>query len=326
MKKSSAPGKVFLFGEHAVVYDQPAVLCAVDRRVTAKAETRDDDTDVITADDLSVSGLTVSFDRETGETTVRNAGEGVENSLDYVHTAVEKTRSEVGSDMSVEVEIESELPVGAGLGSSAAVVVSTIHAVSRELGEGLERERIAEIGHEVELEVQGSASPSDTFTSTMGGMTYVEPSSDLRTLDTPDFRFVVGYDGKSAPTGEMVAGVRELKESSEVANDLIESIGDITREGVKAAEEGDRERVGELMNLNHGLLESLGVSSASLSRMVWSARDLGAYGAKLTGAGGGGCTVALVDDERIHGVVEGTRVTSEEVYEVEVAEGVRSEP
>ncbi|MDY7082697.1 MAG: mevalonate kinase, partial [Halobacteria archaeon] len=241
----------------------------------------------------------------------------------YVTNAIEKARAEADSDKRVEVTIESDVPVGAGLGSSAAVVVATVHAVSNELGSEIERERVAEIGHEVELAVQGSASPADTFASAMGGMVYVEPDEELRRLDTPDFDFVVGYDGESAPTGEMVAGVRELVESNEIAEHVVEDIGDITRLGVESVESDDLEKTGELMNLGHGLLESLGVGSASLARMVWAARDSGAYGAKLTGAGGGGCIVSLVDDTKIDKVGAGIDVIADEVYTAQVAEGVR---
>ncbi|MDY6765485.1 MAG: mevalonate kinase, partial [Halobacteria archaeon] len=200
-----------------------------------------------------------------------------------------------------------------------------IHAVMRELGGELKPERIAELGHEVELGVQGSASPSDTFASTTGGMVYVEPDEELRALDTPDFEFVIGYDGKSAPTGEMVAMVRRLTQETEVANDVMRSIGKITRDGVESVQSGNLERTGQLMDLNHGLLEALGVCTSSLSSMVWAARDSGAYGAKLTGAGGGGCTVALSDPGKSRNIVAGVGTVADEVFNAEVGQGVRAE-
>lgn len=299
-----------MFGEHAVVYGEPAVLCAVNRRVAVDADMAD--SDVIRADDLSVSGVT-----ERDGTLTGAAAE-----LGYVRKAVEKARREAGVDQSVEVIVESDVPVGAGLGSSAAVVVSTVDAVTRELGAAVEPERVAELGYEVEMEVQGSASPSDTYASAVGGAVYVEPDRELRSLDSSGLSFVVGYDGGSAPTGEMVEGVRRLKERNPAAGGVVELIGDVTRGGVEAVEAGDLDRVGELMDVNHGLLEALGVGSTSLARMVWAARSAGARGAKLTGAGGGGCIVALSESSEVEA---GVRAVAEDAFTVEVAEGVRRE-
>lgn len=310
MTTSSAPAKVFLFGEHAVVYGEPAVLCAIDRRATAQAKQANEDT--INAQDLAVTGVVERGGLLTGEA----------EELKYVRKAVQKARNEAGVDEGIELTIDSGIPVGAGLGSSAAVVVATIDAVTRELGVALPPERVAELGYEVEMEVQGSASPSDTYASATGGAVYVEPEIELRSLDVQNMGFVIGYDGKSTPTGEMVEEVRALTERNPVAADIVESIGSVTRNGVQAVEEGELERLGELMNLNHGLLEALGVGSMSLARMVWAARDSGAYGAKLTGAGGGGCVVAL---SRSSDVVSGVGAVAEDAFSAEIAGGVRQE-
>lgn len=286
MHRSSAPGAAFLLGEHAVVYDQPSLLFAVNRRATATVEAAPED-------DLPDS--------------------------EYVHEAVERARDHAGETTPVRVEIDSEVPVGAGLGSSAAVTVATLHATSHELGAPMDRESIAEEAHAVELEVQGAASPADTYTSTTGGFTSV--GDGARSVDAPETNFVVGYDGGSAPTGEMVAGVAELVETNPVAEDIIEAVGDLSRRGATLVEDGDFEELGELMDMNHGLLDALGVSSASLSRMVWAARDAGGT-AKVTGAGGAGCVVAYPATEEVHDAVADA---AEKAYTVEVAEGVRSE-
>jgi mevalonate kinase len=284
--RSSAPGAAFLLGEHAVVYDQPSLLFAVDRRATATVEAAPED-------DLPHS--------------------------EYVYEAVERARDHAGESTPVSVDIESEIPLGAGLGSSAAVTVATLHATTHELGTPMGRERIAEEAHAVELDVQGAASPADTYTTTTGGFTSV--GDGARSVEAPETEFVVGYDGGSAPTGEMVAGVAELVDTNPVAEDLIEAVGDLARRGATLVEEGEFGALGELMDMNQGLLDALGVSSSSLSRMVWAARDAGGT-AKLTGAGGAGCVVAHPATEEVRGAVADV---AEEAYVVEVAEGVRSE-
>jgi mevalonate kinase len=156
----------------------------------------------------------------------------------------------------------------------------------------------------------------------MGGYTVVG-DDEKRRLEVPDepTRFAVGWDGGSAPTGEMVEGVSRLVDSNPVAEDVVESIGDLSRRGVELAEAGETDALGTLMDMNHGLLDALGVSSSSLSRMVWAVRDAGGS-AKLTGAGGAGCVVAhpATDD-----VLESIACEAEETFAAEVAEGVRSE-
>ncbi|QCJ46519.1 MULTISPECIES: mevalonate kinase [Haloprofundus] len=335
MTVSSAPGKVYLFGEHAVVYGEPAVPCAIERRATVTVEPRDDDRIRVEAQDLSLDGFTVEYGQSPGERPdVDVPTPLVEAATGYVDAAVEQARDAVSdSGAGFDVTIESEIPLGAGLGSSAAVVVASIDAATRSLGVELDSREIAERAYRAEYEVQdGQASRADTFCSAMGGAVRVE-GDDCRTIDTPNLPFVVGFDGGAGDTGALVAGVRELKERYGFAADTVETVGDIVRHGESLltdaegteADEELLEELGELMNFNHGLLEALGVSSRSLDNMVWAARSAGAHGAKLTGAGGGGCIVALDPTPETE---TGLRFTPgcEDVFRAELAtEGVRLE-
>jgi mevalonate kinase len=303
MVSSSAPGKVYLFGEHAVVYGEPAVPCAVERRATVTAEARNDDRLRVTASDLSLEGFTVEYSGSTRDAPDVDVPDSlVDAAMGYVDAAVEQARDAAGRpDAGFDITIESDIPLGAGLGSSAAVVVAGIDAATRELGHPLDRAELADRAYRVEHDVQdGQASRADTFCSTMGGAVRVE-GDDCRTIDAPNLPFVVGYDGGAGDTGALVAGVRALKDEYGFAADTVEAIGDVVREGERALGDGDRDdvvaEIGDLMDFNHGLLSALGVSSRSLDAMVWAARDAGAHGAKLTGAGGGGCIVALDDTD-----------------------------
>lgn len=299
MVVSSAPGKVYLFGEHAVVYGEPAVPCAIERRARVTVERRDDDRLRVHAEDLSLDGFTVEYSSETDETPDVNVSESlVAAGVGYIDAAVEQAREAADApEVGFDITVESEIPLGAGLGSSAAVVNAGIDAATRELGVELSSEEVAERAYQAELEVQdGEASRADTFCSATGGAVRVE-GDDCRSLDAPDLPFVIGFDGGAGDTGQLVAGVRALREEYDFAADTVESIGDIVRSGEQALESGNIEELGRLMNFNHGLLEALGVSSRSLDNMVWAARDADALGAKLTGAGGGGCIVALDDTD-----------------------------
>ena len=294
MTISSAPGKVYLFGEHAVVYGEPAVPCAIRRRAEVTVRERDRGLRV-QAGDLTLSGFAVEYDSAKADRPDLDAPDPlVDAAMGYVNEAVAQARDAADApEAGFEVLIDSEIPLGAGLGSSAAVTVAAIDAATRELGVELDRAALADRAYRVENAVQdGQASRADTFCSTMGGAVRVE-GTDCRVIDAPDLPFVIGYDGGAGDTGALVAGVRELRERYEFAADTVAAIGDLVRRGERALTAGDRAELGRLMNFNHGLLSALGVSSRSLDAMVWAARDAGAAGAKLTGAGGGGCVVAL---------------------------------
>jgi mevalonate kinase len=303
MAASSAPGKVYLFGEHAVVYGEPAVPCAVERRATVEVDLREDGRVRVDAEDLSIDGFTVEYGDGAGGADVDVPNRLIEAATGYVDAAVAQARDAAGApDVGFDIAIESDIPLGAGLGSSAAVTVAGIDAATRALGVDLDRRELADRAYRAEYEVQdGQASRADTFCSTMGGAVRVE-GDDCRTLAAPNLPFVVGFDGGAGDTGELVAGVRALKEAYGFADDTVGTVGDVVRAGeallagAEAGADPDADllaELGGLMDFNHGLLEALGVSSRSLDAMVWAARDAGAHGAKLTGAGGGGCVVAL---------------------------------
>ncbi len=327
MPTTSAPGKVYLFGEHAVVYGEPAIPCAIGRRAWVTAERRESGL-VVSAENLSLDGFTVRWDGNADEqpdvdvpTTL------VEAALGYVNGAVDQAREAANApDAGFELTVESDLPLGAGLGSSAAVVVAAIDAAARALGTELSRDELADRAYRVEYDVQdGDASRADTFCSTVGGAVRVEGEQRGRLPDPPQLPFVVGYDGGSGDTGELVARVGRLREEYGFAADTVRAIGDVVRQGERALAEDDVSKVGRLMDFDHGLLSALGVSSRTLDAMVWAARDAGADGAKLTGAGGGGCVVALGKPAEVLTALEYTP-ECEQAFPAELdTEGVRRE-
>lgn len=296
MPTASAPGKVILFGEHAVVYGEPAIAGAIDLRIRVRAE-------------KAASGLRIHSQTRDHR---------------YVEKAVEVVLRHLGEDTGLVIQISSDLPPASGLGSSAAVSVSTIAAVANLLGYDLEKDEIATLGYQVELGVQGAASPTDTYTSTYGGVQYIRPKKKGFTSIEASLPLVVGYTGMERSTKELVAKVRKLRDTyPELVSPIIRSIGMLTRQARRNLEEG--EDVGELMNINHGLLEALGVGNDALSRLVHAAREAGARGAKLTGAGGGGCMIAYAParDEEVIRAIEGCGSTA--LKAAISAEGVRLE-
>ena len=293
---ASAPGKITLFGEHAVVYGKPAIVTAISRRIRVSVE-RGVEGIIISSGDLTVRGVEVAIGR--GGVEARVQAEHAARLLSYVSTALRMVEERLDARADgLRVSISSDMPVSAGLGTSASVSVATIAAYMKLLGYEPMREEVARLGYMVEKTVQGAASPMDTAAASHGGMLLVEPWANppyrpLRTA-SPGLPVIIGYIARSATTGELVANVRRLRDRYESIVDMVmETIAEITREAVKALLQGDLEALGLLMNMNHELLSVLGVSTPRLDELVNLARSSGALGAKLTGAGGGGAFIAL---------------------------------
>ncbi len=285
MIKTSAPGKVILFGEHAVVYGEPSLVAALDKRTYVEADEREDDR------------INITSNVDSRSLSLEDLSRGGEDPLRYVRKALDLVFERVEESTGLELKIRSETPPASGLGSSASVSVATILAVSKLLGADLSPREIADMGHRVELEVQGAASPTDTSIATFGGMLYVLPKEKrVETVDA-DLSLIVGYTGVERSTKVLVERVRALRESyPSIVDPIIKDIGKLTREARVRLDGGGE--IGDLMNINHGLLEALGVCTEQLSRAVYAARDAGAQGAKLTGAGGGGCMIALAAEHQ----------------------------
>ena len=271
MTTCSAPGKVFLFGEHAVVYGKRAIACAIDLRTEVE---------------VSRDGKGIRIHSAFKDDPDKNL---------YVKTAIKKVQ-QYAEIKNLEVRVSSMIPVASGLGSSAAVTVATIGALNEEYQVGLKKKEIALLAYQTELEVQGAASPTDTFVSTMGG-TVIVP--DRKVLPPISCGIVVGHTGISKSTARMVSRVKALKEKyPDVIGGIMDSIGCISEKGEDLIKKDDYRSIGELMNINQGLLDALGITIPELSLQIYAARLHGAYGAKVTGAGGGGCMVAICDDKK----------------------------
>ncbi len=283
--KASAPGKAILFGEHAVVYGKPAIAMAISKRSCVEVLEGSTSNINVNIKDLGIKGC---IDFNSGAIISDSPKKGI---LKYILESIKKVHDGSGIDINIDVNI----PIGGGLGSSAAVTVATIAAVSAYNEIDLKEEEIAKYAHEVELVVQKSASPLDTTISTYGGLIYLETNAeDIVQLNIDyDIPVVIGYTDTRGDTGKLVEAVRIRRDIyPEIINPVINSIELITEEAKQAILENDKKRVGELMNINHGLLDALGVNTKELSNMVYTARNAGACGSKITGAGGGGSIIA----------------------------------
>ncbi len=264
---ASAPGKIILFGEHAVVYGRHAVVSAINLRcrVAVRKSAK-----FLIRSSLGESGL--DYQR-----------------YPYVVQAV-KRFAELKEVPGAKIEIESEIPVGSGLGSSAAVTVATIAALNAEFDGGMDKEGIFQMAKQVEIDVQGRASGIDPFISTFGG-SWLFP--ERRKVKLPFKFFVINFGSRS--TAEMVAKVAKLRERHpEVVEKIFDAIDAISLE---ASDVGSAERLEELIAMNQSLLRAIGVSNPEIDRTIAELERRGLK-AKITGAGGGGCIFGLFKGEK----------------------------
>ncbi len=296
---ASAPAKAILFGEHAVVYGKPAIAMALNKRAYVKVWENVENKIYVDINDLDIKGY---LDFENNMILSDSPKKGI---LRYVLSSIKKVHDGSGLNMYIEVDI----PIGGGLGSSAAVTVATIAAVSKYNKIDLSMEEIAKFAHEVELEVQKSASPLDTTVSTYGGLIYLEKDAkDIIQLEIDyNIPVIIGYTDTRGNTGKLVAGVRKRRDKyPEIIDPVINSIERLTEEAKEVILSNDKEKIIELMNINHGLLDALGVNTKELSNMVYTARNAGTCGSKITGAGGGGSIIVycLEGTEKIIGALK----------------------
>ncbi len=280
MVLASAPAKVILFGEHAVVYGEPAIAIAIDLRTTVA---------IAPGKRFTVNGrpLNDRFHR-------------------YIKNAIEK----LWDGEPLEMIIYSSVPSSSGMGSSASITVATVSAILHMKNQ-LSEEEVARKSFEIEYITQGRASPIDTSTVTHGnGILILREKREnflwkiekngvswyIHHIDVPRLKLVVGFSGIKGNTALMVDKVRRFYSWNSFAREVIKEIGDITMKAVTALKEGDYEEIGKLMNRNNQLLTILGVSHPKLRKMIRDAMKY-SYGVKITGAGGGGSIIALTDEQ-----------------------------
>lgn len=283
--KSFAPGKVILFGEHSVVHNRPAIAMAIDKGVDVELNSRDDDIININIPVINYSEKLFLLNNVIDYNHIHN------NMItDYVFEVISLFKFDKGFDLEVNIN----MPLGVGLGSSAAVTVSCMKAISLYANEDYDLETIAQKSRNIEITIQGAASPIDTSMSTYGGIIYINRQSKLSRIDFDmQLPIIISDCNIEANTGKLVESVRlKYVEYSEIMTNIFDAMGLIADNAKVALEEGNSQSLANLMNLNQGLLDSIGVNTFELSDMVFTARKFGALGSKLTGSGGGGCIIA----------------------------------
>lgn len=273
-------GKLILFGEHAVVYGYPAIVAGLGTGATAAAH-------------FAAKPHMTLTNGMTGE-RLADVGPDDDVPLGRAYRAILEA-FEITGPMAVDVALH--LPIGAGLGSSAAMAVAVSRAIESVAGGPPGTVQAAVEASESVF--HGTASGIDQAAALRGGMFRFRSPNEVQPLVVPQFQVLACQAGPGASTAPMVRHVRSrAAQLPDITRSIFVAIEAVVERAESALTGGDWDTVGQLMTINHGLLCSLGVSTPALDDACHVARDAGAHGAKLTGAGGGGCVFAVAPADK----------------------------
>ena len=288
--KASAPGKVILFGEHFVVYGVKAILCSIDKRVTVTAEKTNERK-------ISINSKIGKLDLEPDK-SIFEINSPLKPFYYLANIAIKNENS------GIHIEIDSEIPLGAGLGSSSACCVAGAAAIFKLFGE-ISKEKILEYAIEAERTIFENTSGADCTVCTYGGIMEYDKNNGFKKIeDEPNFQLVIANSNIEHSTQSMVSNVKEFEnknkekfsELSELESKLVEDVLELVKEN-KIGE------IGEKINQNQKYLETIGISNNELAKMIKTGQE-SSFGAKITGSGGGGCIFALTNESNLQKVLK----------------------
>ncbi|MGD2028128.1 MAG: mevalonate kinase [Anaerolineales bacterium] len=283
---ASAPGKIILFGEHAVVYGQPALAVPV-KEVQVKVIIRAEPG----SQGINILAPEIALKSELAALPLEDAlGKAIRLTLDAIG---------VGTPPACTMLISSTIPLAGGMGSGAAVSVAIIRALSGFLGRALPDETVNELAYEVEKLHHGTPSGIDNTVVTYAKPVYFIRGKPVKILQVRrTFTLVIGDSGIVSPTSRTVADVRKAYDAdTELYENYFNVCGIIARKAEFSIQDGRIPSLGPMMDDNHEILSKMGVSCPELDRLVVAAREAGAMGAKLSGGGRGGNMIALVEQQ-----------------------------
>ena len=265
-------GKTVLLGEHAVVYGMPAIAAGIELGAVARAEPS------------AKSSIRIAERLAT-------SGDGSE-----LLKALEQTQDELGLGAH-RLEVDVNLPLGSGLGGSAAIGVAVTRALLSAHGEVESRERVLAGAAAWEQVFHGNPSGVDAAAAYAGGCIWFSKAGGIEPMFVAvPLRLAICLAGPPASTKQMVESVRRLGERRpDLLGKSLAGIESLVKNAKLCIEAGDLRALGQLMNYNQMLLSGLFLSTPEIERACAVAREAGALGAKLTGAGGGGAVIALCD-------------------------------
>ncbi|MEM4590236.1 MAG: mevalonate kinase [Nitrososphaerota archaeon] len=295
----SAPAKVILCGEHFVVYGGKAVACAIPKRAYATVSSRSDGLLMIESRDAKISATW------NGDRVVKSSDQRTPLRLRPLKLMIDQISEKYGAK-GFNITIQSQIPRGMGLGSSASVSLATASACLAVLGHEPSTNELLDIASIAESEIHYRSSGVDLAATLTGGViSYIRGMTPRRIPTQGMFDIILIKAEKARKTGTIVRQVSILREQFINIFERLKTVNDEVATEMEIALQNMRfERIGSLFTVQHNLLKTIGVSNRSLDEAVESALDAGALGAKLTGAGGGGFVIAIAHQNKSKDVVK----------------------
>lgn len=324
--KTSAPGKLMLFGEHSVVFGHPCIVTAVDRRLSITVEENGEEIFVLDAPDLGLR----AYSKKISDLGNKN----LPKEVSFIETCYKLFLEKYPQKKTIHIYSKNEFETSYGLGSSSASTVAFAKALSEFYEVPMNNDELFDLCYATVLEVQGVASGFDIAAAIWGGtLYYITPHGKfakhktVEPIKIKDLPLMVGYTGIKADTATLVRMVQSLhSDNKEVVNRIFADITLLVEQAKKTLQQQDWPHLGLLMDENQALLRRLQVSSIELENLIAASKSAGAMGAKLSGAGGGDCMLALVDGIDRDAVAEEIAKAGGKIIEVKMnEEGVRLE-
>ena len=302
--KASAPGKVILFGEHFVVYGVKAILCAINKRITVTAEEIDEKKISIKS---NIGELELEPNKPISE---------INSPLKPFYYLANKIIQD--KDLGIKIEVESEIPLGVGLGSSSACCVAGAAAIAKLFG-SISKEEILKLAIEAEKTIFQNTSGADCTVCTFGGLMEYDKENGFSKIESePNFHLVIANSNVEHSTDRVVAGVREFKESNkEEFSKLCENESTLIENVLELLKENNIKELGHKAIQNQEYLERIGISNDKLRDMIQIGQK-SSFGAKITGAGGGGCIFALTDESNLENTIKEFKEKNHECFSVKI--------
>jgi mevalonate kinase len=303
---ASAPGKIILFGEHFVVYGVKAILCAINKRVTVSASTTHEN---IISIKSNIGELNMPPNKPITE---------IKSPLKPFYFLANKMIEKYNQNTGIEIIVQSEIPLGVGLGSSSACCVAGAAAISRLFSETTKKE-ILELAIEAERTIFQNTSGADCTVCTFGGiMEYDKKNGFSKINSESNLHLMIANSKIEHSTETIVTNVKQFKEENEEKfSNLCKKESELISNVLVLLKNNDLPGIGRNMLKNQEYLETIGISNEKLRSMIELAQKL-SFGAKITGAGGGGCIIALIDESNLEKAVEQFKKKNYECFSAKI--------
>ena len=301
---ASAPGKVILFGEHFVVYGVKAILCSINKRVTVTAEKTSERKISINS---KIGKLEIEPDKPISE---------INSPLKPFYYLANKAVE--NKDTGIHIQIDSEIPLGAGLGSSSACCVAGAAAIFKLFG-NISREEILKLAIEAERTIFENTSGADCTVCTYGGIMEYDKNKGFKKIEhEPNFQLVIINSNMEHSTQSMVSKVKEFEnKNKEEFSKLSNLESKLVEDVLKLVKENKIQEIGQKMNQNQEYLENIGISNNELTKMIKIGQE-SSFGAKITGSGGGGCIFALTNESNLQNILKKFKDNNYECFSTKI--------